>query len=66
MERYPGNGNNVRKVVLVLQLTVHLHSSISSFSGLAHFWLEPEKKEEEGEHATVDEVADGLTRLAKS
>ena len=35
------------------------------FSGLAHFWSEPEKKEEEGGHATVDEVADGLTRLAK-
>ena len=35
------------------------------FIGLAHFWLEPEKKEEEGGHATVDEVADGLTHLAK-
>ena len=27
---------------------------------MAHFWLEPE-----GGHATLDEVADGLTRLAK-
>ena len=35
------------------------------FSGLAHFWSEPEKEEEEGGDATVDEVADGLTRLAK-
>ena len=35
------------------------------FSGLAHFCSEPEMKEEEGGHATVDEVPDGLTRLAK-
>ena len=36
------------------------------FSGLAHFWSEPEKKEEEGGHATVDEVADGLTVWQRS
>ena len=36
------------------------------FSGLAHFRSKPEKEEEEDGHATVDEVADGLTCLAKS
>ena len=49
----------------LLDKLVNYIGQSNPFSRLAHFWSEPEKEEEEGGHATVDEVADGLTRLAK-